>query len=545
MSSGELNHNSVSSVKTLEDYVSDANYRSLNTYVPSQFSLELVNLIKLIHNGNTENKTPNMHYKLIDSFLEANTILNVVFRGGAKSSLIRYLFWFIAIYGKLPDYGKINFMMYVTDTMENGVKTMRNNLEYMYNQSTFLQKYVHASFTDPRWEFKSVDGHNLVIKGFGVGTAMRGLNEFGVRPQLAVLDDLMSDKNAESPTIVEDIETTIYDAVRPALHPQKRKIIWIGTPFNKNDPLYKAAASGEWKVNAFPVCEEFPCEKKDFIGAWEDRFPYDFVKNEYNHLLKMGKIASFNKEMMLRIISKEDRLIPEENIVWYDRDYVLENKKKYNFYITTDFAVSQKQGADPSAISVWAYSKDKEWLWIDGIFKRQTMDKNLDDLFRFVKIYKPQQVGIETSGQQQGFIAWIKQRMVSNNIFFSIAKNKPDAKGRSEEGFRSSKDKLTRLSLTLPFFSLQLIKFPKQLQNSLIMKEAMDELMYVTPKGIKSKHDDFLDTVSQLALFIPLIPVDDGVNEGSVIIDYESSKYFNNDLNNNEDIDSPLESYLP
>jgi hypothetical protein len=35
------------------------------------------------------------------------------------------------------------------------------------------------------------------------------------------------------------------------------------------------------------------------------------------------------------------------------------------------------------------------------------MDKNVDDLFRLSQEYKPQQVGIEVSGQQGGFIQWI------------------------------------------------------------------------------------------------------------------------------------------
>lgn len=515
---------------SLEERLNKIDYSKLAAYTPSQFALEFVNLIKLIHNGQLENKTPIAHYQLIDSFYNCgNNVLNMCHRGFGKSVLIRYLFWYIAIYGEIPRYGDINFAMYVTDTIENGVRTMRNNLEFMYNNSKFLQKYVDASFTESRWVLTGKNGHNFVVRGFGVGTGMRGLNEYGVRPQFACLDDLFSSKNAESPTIVEDIQTTIYDALRPALHPTKRKIIWLGTPFNKSDPLYTAISSGEWYVNVFPVCERFPCKKSEFKGAWEDRFDYDFVKREYNHLLGLGKIGSFNKEMMLRLVSNEDRLIPEDQVIWYDRDKVINDKKNYNFYITTDFASSTKQSADYSVISVWAYSRDKEWLWVDGICKRQKMDTNIEELFRLVKLYRPQQVGIEVSGQQQSYISWLKQQMVSTGVYFVIARNKPDAKGNREEGFRSAVDKMSRLALVLPFFATHKIKFPKQLEKEEIMIEAMDEIRFATNDGLKSKHDDFLDTISQIPLFIPLTPTEikdgeGGCNEGSAII--EDTKHF-------------------
>ena len=40
------------------------------------------------------------------------------------------------------------------------------------------------------------------------------------------------------------------------------------------------------------------------------------------------------------------------------------------------------------------------------------MDKNIDDLFVLAQKYKPLSVGIEVTGQQEGFIPWIKSEMV-------------------------------------------------------------------------------------------------------------------------------------
>jgi phage terminase large subunit-like protein len=487
---------------TLEDLVNMVDYKDMfENYKPSEFAVSFINFVKLVNDGNMENLTPIMHFKLLDSIIVEgyDSVLNVVHRGGAKTSILgRYLFPYLALYKELPNLkGKIDLCMYVTDTMENGVKNMRNNLEFMWENSKFLRKYLpYAKFTDPEWVYKNSNGEETTIKGFGVTSSMRGVGKYNKRPTIAVLDDLITDKNSESPTIIKDVETTVNSAVRQALNPNTRKMLWIGTPFNRKDPLYKAASSGMWYTQVFPVCQEFPCKREEFVGSWEDRFSYDFVKREYDFLYGQGKIADFNRELMLRVVSDEDRIITVNDIIWYSRDELLKQKHKYNFYITTDFATSEKQKSDYSVISVWAYNHNSDWLWVDGKIERHTMDKNIDDLFRFVNMYNPQSVGVEVSGQQGGFISWIRKEMLRRNHFFALASDKASG----EEGLRPTTNKLQRFNVAVPLFKSKKIWFPEELKDSKEMKEAMEELLSITPEGFKSKHDDFVDTVSQLPL---------------------------------------------
>jgi hypothetical protein len=79
-----------------------------------------------------------------------------------------YLFLYLAVYGKLPGFGEINLALYVSDSIENGVKNMRKNLEYRWENSDFLRKYIPViKFTDIRWEFTNIDGKKLIVKGYG------------------------------------------------------------------------------------------------------------------------------------------------------------------------------------------------------------------------------------------------------------------------------------------------------------------------------------------------------------------------------------------
>lgn len=496
----------VAEVADLDKLVNAVDYRALfDGYIPSNFALEFIAFIKLVNGGaGEENKSPLIHMHMLDQLVAHDEDLFVCFRGGAKTTALHeYMFLYLAVYGGIPEFGEVNVAMYISDTIDNGVKSMRQNLEFRYNNSEFLQEYVpYAKFTDVRWEFKNQDGKSLCIRGFGASTGVRGFKEYGQRPTWAGFDDLMSDKNAESPTIVKDIKNIIYKAARQALHPRKRKIIWTGTPFNARDPLYQAAGSKSWHTSVYPICDRFPCSRAEFVGAWEDRFSYDFVKNEYETLLGNGEIQAFNQELMLRIMSDEDRTILDSDIAWYRLDSVLKNRARFNFYITTDFATSTKESSDFSVISVWAYNNIGDWLWVDGVVQRQLMDANVNDLFRLAQIYKPQQVGIEISGQQKGFVSWIQNEMMHRNIYFPLASDN----NSNEPGIRPNTNKMVRFNTVVPLFKQRKVYFPVERKAEPILQEFMSELSLVSPAGFKSKHDDCLDTISMLSSMTPWKP---------------------------------------
>lgn len=336
-------------------------------------------------------------------------------------------------------------------------------------------------------------------------TGVRGAKSMGKRPQLAILDDLVSDEDARSATVIASIEDTVYKAVDYALHPTKRMIIWSGTPFNMRDPLYKAVESGAWAVNVYPVCEKFPCTRAEFKGSWPDRFDYDYVLAMYTKAVKSGKVHTFNQELMLRIMSDEDRLILDEDIQWYTRSTLLKNRSSFNFYITTDFATSEKESADFSVISVWAINSGGRIFWVDGVIQRQTMDKNIDDLFKMVQIYKPQSVGIEVSGQQGGFIPWIQKEMVSRNVFFNLASDS----NNNNPGIKPTTNKMERFNVVVPWFKIKLVFFPVEFKADPRIREIKTELELASPAGFKSTHDDFIDTVSMLGVINMWKPSDE------------------------------------
>lgn len=347
------------------------------------------------------------------------------------------------------------------------------------------------------------EDHQYLTSGYTRthNTGLRGSKVFGKRPTFAILDDLLSDDDASSKAAMETISDTVYKGVNHALDPTRRKVVLNGTPFHKEDIMVQAVESGGWEVNVWPVCERFPCSEEEFVGAWPDRFTYQFIKEQYDFSIATGKVAAFLQELMLRITSAEDRLIQDADCKWYSRHTLLQNKNNFNFYITTDFATSEKSKADYSVIFVWAYNSNGDWFWVDGVMERQTMDKSINDLFRLVSEYGPQQVGIEVSGQQGAFIKWLQQEQMNRNIWFPFA----SSKGSGEPGIRPDMDKLRRFNLVVPWFKAGKMFFPEEMKQSKVLGTLMGQYRLATVNGIKGK-DDGIDGTSQLAYLQPFKP---------------------------------------
>lgn len=94
--------------------------------------------------------------------------------------------------------------------------------------------------------------------------------------------------------------------------------------------------------------------------------------------------------------------------------------------------------------------------------KRQTMDKNINDLFKLNQKYKPINVGIEVTGQQNAFIKWLQSEMMVRNNWFNFASSSKSG----EPGIRPTVDKLVRFNVVVPWFKAGKMYFPEEMKMS-------------------------------------------------------------------------------
>lgn len=91
---------------------------------------------------------------------------------------------------------------------------------------------------------------------------------------------------------------------------------------------------------------------------------------------------------------------------------------------------------------------------------------------------------------------------MERNIFFTLASNSKDG----QLGLRPTTNKLERFNIVVPDFKLKRFFFPIDKKHTPAMKELLLELSQAAVGGFRSKHDDGLDTISQLALLNVWLP---------------------------------------
>lgn len=520
-------------------------------YIPSAVAFEFFSFIRLALGEEPENSNPLAHYFLIDTiFQQPNVEYYYKERGVnydhlkgktavmctrefAKSVLVgTYIPLFMAWRGDIPGYGKVNYGLYIGDSMRNNVRTTLNTIERVYLESEWLvSQFESYRFTDEVMELirhprtkKELAAYDRAIasgkkkeqvagrskrmfsmKGVGALTGTRGTRSALQRPQFAIFDDLVSsESDANSEATLSSIESTIDSDVLQALHGGGSFAIIIGTPYNKKDPVYNRIESGAWVPVVFPICKDINLDmsEDEFKGVWESRHSYKNVMRKYKAAVQENKLRTFNQELMLRISSNEDRLIPDNYFNYFKRSDILQKGNEYNWYITTDFTTSGKKGNDFSGIAVWAVNSNDDWMLVDLSLKKLELIDQYMELFRLVNRYKKYngniEVGIEIDGQQKTHIFAVKQIMAKRNEYFTIAKQK----GKSSEGISSGGiKKFDRFKgVAVPYFQNGKIWFAEELNSIPDMQELLNELRYTTYEGFGSGHDDGCDLITMMGM---------------------------------------------
>ena len=552
--------------KITVDWLLDNVDLTFKNYIPSVVSIKFFNFIRLTLGEEPENANSLAHYFLVDvifmqdSVKEYLTVRGIDYdslkgrtsvlccREFAKSTIIgSFVPLFMAWKGELPGFGAVNYGIYVGDSMRNNVKTTMNTIEQVYYESEWLQtQFESARFTDELVELirnprtpteihlyettiaigkkpHQVPGRSkrkFAMRGVGAQTGTRGTRSGLQRPQFAIIDDVIpSEADANSETVLTNIDKTIESDVLNALHGAGSFAILIGTPYNKKDPVYQRIESGAWVPVVFPICESVheDLALKDFRGVWEDRHSYEKVMKRYMDASRSNKLRSFMQELMLRISSEKDRVIPNSYIESFTRENILKNGAGYNWYITTDFTTTGGTGNDFSGMAVWAVSSNGDHFLVDLVLKKMELAIQYNELFRLVNKYKRYtgtiEVGIEIDGQQKIHLFAIKELMTKKNEYFTIAKQK----GGLREGILSKSGKggkEGRFSVMVPLFQAGKIWFARELEDTPAMRELRLELEYVTYDEhgrvqFGSVHDDGLDLISQLSMMNIYTPSED------------------------------------
>lgn len=149
------------------------------------------------------------------------------------------------------------------------------------------------------------------VLGVGITGNIRGINFEDYRPDLIILDDVITDENAATHEQRDKITDLLLGAVSKSLAPETEepnaKLAILQTPIHPQDVSALAAKASSFKTATFGCWTEgtksFPVDMQQSI--WEERYPTGTLRAEKRAAVELNKLSIFQREMECNITSPE------------------------------------------------------------------------------------------------------------------------------------------------------------------------------------------------------------------------------------------------
>ena len=269
------------------------------------------------------------------------------------------------------------------------------------------------------WGAEAIETNNGVrIQCRGAGQKIRGLKYRNKRPDLVVVDDLLSDELVETEDRRIKIKKWFLGALLRCMS-KDGAIIVTGTILHEADllsDLMKAEAG--WVKRRYESCRIDADNKLCEPILWPDLYTLEDLMAMREEYASEGEISLFYREMFNRIVSNEASPFRRE---WFR--YVtykeLEDKNLTNF-VMVDPAYTLKKSADFTSFSVIGVSSDRKW-YIKAIIRGHwNVPGVIDQWFEVVKTYRPLIVGIQSVDWERVFKPLIQDEMRRRNLIHTV-----------------------------------------------------------------------------------------------------------------------------
>jgi len=282
----------------------------------------------------TARQEPASFHAEISAILDdsANRFVNLVcFRDSAKTSKLRMFT------GKRIAYNTSKTILYVGASeghAARSIRWIRNQIEPKRGAGGALKRGFFAEsfdlrpgvkWTDTECEiFHGVDATPIWILGAGITGNIRGINFDDFRPDLIVLDDILTDENGATKEQREKVVDLVIGALKGSLAPASEfpnaKLVMLNTPQAIGDIVHEAEKDPEFVSARFscwtPATQNLDVSQQ--VSSWEARYPTPERRKEKLAAIAANKLSIFSKEKEVRIISKETAAFRSEWLQFYD-----------------------------------------------------------------------------------------------------------------------------------------------------------------------------------------------------------------------------------
>lgn len=319
-----------------------------------------------------------------------------------------------------------------------------------------------------------VTENGIRVEAHSTQESIRGRLHLNQRPDFLLLDDFETNKTKDSAAYTKQIQEHITEAMGGMS--SNGRILYLGnyiTEFgNVQFLMDRAKRDDRIKIHNVPVMDEneIPYWKAKYARTDEEAQKTGKVSIE-DKMRQLGSYV-FSYEMMNKPIDDTQAEFKRK----YIRTATESDVKQLDTlcFITIDSAVSEKENADYTGITINWVSSDNKW-YINTYRLKVNTKELIDHIFYLVETYNPKTIAIEETTFIIAIKPFLQEEMRKRAKFFSMTMLK-----------HKSTQKETRIRAIIPRWE----------NNGIFLVgdniELLDE-MRSFPRGV---HDDVLDSLA-------------------------------------------------
>ena len=423
---------------------------------------------------------PPFHYEMWDLCCSDNHKVAIAApRRHAKSTAITYAYILTMMLARIK-----SFCLLVSDTEGQAaeflgaikaVVTGNEQLKKDFGIKTILKE------TETNLIVQFTDGEMFRIQAKGSEQKVRGIKWLNKRPDLIVGDDLENDEIVMSPERREKFRRWFMNALLPC-GSDSCDVRIVGTILHLDSMLNRRIKDPTWKHLFYKAEEDF----KDIL--WPEKFSAEELKDIYDGYVNDDNPEGYSQEYRNEPVDIQNLFFKKDYFLDFERDNdgvaILPNLE---YFAAADFAISERQKADYTAIVVCGVAPDGKIHVVDvRRFKGDTKDI-YDELFAVQKMYKPHIFTCESGQILKSIGPGLNDEMVKRGIYLRIDPVTP------------TQSKTMRARSIQFKHKAGLVRYDK----SKAWYPAFEaELMMVADSGPRGRNDDQFDAFAYIGLSV-------------------------------------------
>ena len=400
----------------------------------------------------------------------------VAFRGSAKSTIFSLSYPLWSILGK-PHMRHVVLLSQTSNQVKMVLKNIRRELE---NNELLRKDFGKLDVGTDEWKSNSIviEKYSARISALSTGESIRGIRHLNYRPELIICDDIEDLQSVKNKEMRDKTSSWFLGDVIP-IGAENTKVIVIGNLLHEDSLVVRLREKIKQKeFNG--IFRSYPLIDDNNQVLWPGRFPNEEAINRQKQ--KVGDIASWSREYLLKIVSNSERVIHPEWIQYYDqlpKDY-LDNLELIATGV--DLAIKITDSSDyTTAVSSYLLSL------FDGKYKIYILPNPINEKITFTDTVIRLKTLSKILGNGQNTLLYVEDVGYQYACIETLINEGFYVEGVKPKG----QDKRARLALTSSLIQNGTIMFPRKGAESLINQ--------LIGFGFE-KHDDLVDAFTILIL---------------------------------------------